>query len=186
MWKLIELSNSHRLLKHVITILLITLITTLAVIYSHSFIPKDTHLLDSVNKIRIENGLKPVKYNRKLAKSSMSKACDMNEKRYITHTSPDGKLWEFIKDTGYHYVMAGENLAQGCTDEGCVELWMLSPKHKAIILDPRYKEGAVSRCGDSVALHFGTRLTLKQRIQIIIFKLKAILKQETVLPTIKT
>lgn len=146
----------------------------------------DTTVLKMVNEIRAENGLSPVKYNKKLAKSSLTKACDMNEKHYITHTSPDGKLWEFIKDTGYHFVMAGENLGQGCTDEGCVELWMKSPKHKEIILDHRFKEGAVSRCGDSVALHFGTRLTLKQKIQIMIFRIKAILKQETILKTTNT
>ena len=167
-------------------VLAIIVIPTLVIISSHNFALKDTHILDMINEIRIENGLSSVKYNRMLAKSSKDKACDMNEKHYITHTSPDGKLWEFIKETGYHFVMAGENLGQGCTDEGCVELWMRSPKHKEIILDPRYKEGAVSRCGDSIALHFATRLTLKQKVQIMIFRLKAILKQETILPTTKT
>jgi len=146
----------------------------------------DTSVLGMVNEIRVENGLSPVKYNRKLAKSSKAKACDMNNKHYIAHTSPDGRLWEFIKDTGYQYVMVGENLGQDCTDEGCVELWMRSPKHKEIMLDPRYKEGAVSRCGDSVALHFGVRLTPKQRIQIIIFRLKTLLRHETILNSTNT
>ena len=59
----------------------------------------DTSVLGMVNEIRVENGLSPVKYNRKLAKSSKAKACDMNNKHYIAHTSPDGRLWEFIKDT---------------------------------------------------------------------------------------
>lgn len=163
-----------------------TIVPILLLINLLNFNKPDTSMLNMVNKIRVENGLSPVKYNKKLAKSSMTKACDMSEKHYITHISPDGRLWEFIKDTGYHFVMAGENLGQGCTDEGCVELWMKSPKHKEIILDPRLKEGAVSRCGDSVALHFGTRLTLKQKIQIMIFRIKAILKQETILNSTNT
>ena len=170
-------------MKPILTFLLSIVIGSIALICSHDFVAYDPTLLNLVNDVRKENNLQPVKFNKKLAKSSLTKACDMNEKRYITHTSPDGKLWEFIKDTGYHFVMAGENLGQGCTDSGCVELWMLSPKHKAIILDPRFKEGAVSRCGDSVALHFGTRLTVKQRVQIMIFRIKAILRQETILPT---
>lgn len=129
-----------------------------------------------VNQVRIDNNLPPIKYNRLLAKSSMNKACDMNDKHYMTHKAPDGRQWEFITDTGYKYLTLGENLAQGCTDEGCIKLWMNSPTHRDIILNPKFQEGAVSRCDDYLALHFGTRLTIKQRLQISIFKLKQILK----------
>jgi hypothetical protein len=173
-------------MKPILTFLLPIIIGSFALICSQNFVAYDLTLLNLVNNVRKENDLQPVKFNKKLAKSSLKKACDMNEKHYIAHTSPDGKLWEFIKDTDYHFVIAGENLGQGCTDEGCVTLWMNSAKHKAIILDPRYKEGAVSRCGDSVALHFGVRLTVKQRIQIMIFRLKAILRQEKILRTTNT
>jgi uncharacterized protein YkwD len=146
----------------------------------------DTSVLGMVNQIRVENGLSPVKYNRKLGKSAMARACDMRDKNYIKHISPDGKLWEFFYDASYYFKSAGENLAKDCTDSDCVKLWMLSPKHKEIILDPRFKEGGVSRCGNSLVLHVGTRLTIKEKLKIMIFRVKAILKQETILNTTNT
>lgn len=139
----------------------------------------DDTVLDMVNQIRLENGLSPVSYNARLGRSSMSKACDMRDKDYITHISPEGKLWEVFYDAGYYFKSAGENLAKDCTDKDCVTLWMQSPKHKANILDPRFKEGAVSRCGNSLVLHLGTRLTEEEKLKIIIFKIKTLLRQET-------
>lgn len=144
----------------------------------------DMTVLNMVNEIRVENNLSPVSYNAHLGRSSMAKACDMRDKGYITHISPDGKLWEFFYDSGYYFKSAGENLAKDCTDQDCVTLWMLSTKHRANILDPRFKEGAISRCGDSLVLHLGTRLTMKEKLQIMVFRIRAIIKQERVIKTI--
>lgn len=146
----------------------------------------DKAVLNMVNEIRIENGLPAVRYNSLLGKSAMSKACDMRDKDYMTHISPDGKLWEFFYDSGYYFKSAGENLARDCIDSDCVVLWMDSPKHRANILDPKFKEGAISRCGNSLVLHLGARLTVKEKLKIMIFRIKAILKQETVINTSTT
>lgn len=155
-------------------ILIIIIIPIVAVIISHSFISKDTHLLDPVNKIRIENGLQPVKYNTKLARSSHDKACDMAKNHYMQHTSPvDGRLWEWVKEANYPYLMVGENLGEDCRDNDCTSLWMNSDKHREIILNPYYRDGAISECETSVVLHFATPLTFKQRVQIAKFKVKA-------------
>lgn len=146
----------------------------------------DNAVLDMVNQIRVENGLPPVSYNARLGRSAMAKACDMRDRDYITHVSPEGKLWEFFYDAGYVFKSAGENLAKDCIDNDCVTLWMQSPKHKANILDPRFKEGATSRCGDSLVLHLGTRLTLKEKFQILIFRLKIFLTWELLQKSIQT
>lgn len=146
----------------------------------------DKTVLNMVNEIRIENKIAPVIYSKKLGQSSTRKACDMKNNNYFSHFSPNGLLWEFFTNVDYRYKSAGENLAKDCTDKDCVTLWMDSPKHKAIILDPRYKEGAVSRCGEYLALHFGSRLTIKEKLTIIIFRIKAILKQETVVYSTNT
>ncbi len=143
----------------------------------------DMTALNMVNDIRIENNLSPVSYNAHLGRSSMTKACDMRDKGYITHISPDGKLWEVFYEAGYYFKSAGENLAKECTDKDCVTLWMQSTKHRANILDPRFKEGAISRCGDSLVLHLGTQLTIKEKLQIMIFRIKTILKQEIIVKT---
>ena len=155
-------------------------------IFGLNFSKTDKAVLNMINEIRIENGLSPVAYNLLLGKSSLARACDMRDKNYIKHISPDGKVWEFFYVSGYYFNSAGENLAQDCTDEDCVTLWMLSLKHKEIILDPRFKERGVSRCGNSLVLHVGTRLSIKEKLKIMIFRVKAILKQETILKTINT
>jgi hypothetical protein len=108
----------------------------------------------------------------------MAKACDMEDKGYIAHISPEGKLWEVFYEADYSYKSAGENLAKGCTDTDCITLWMESPRHRANILDPRFQEGAISRCGNSLVLHLGTRLTMKEQLQILIFRLKIFLRWE--------
>ena len=131
----------------------------------------DTTLLKMVNEKRVENAVSPVIYSKKLGQSSTRKACDMKINNYFSHFSPNGLLWEFFTNVDYHYKLAGEDLAKDCIDEDCLALWMLSPKHREIILDPRYKEGAVSRCGEYLVLHFGTRLSLKEIMQMVIIEL---------------
>lgn len=166
--------------------LLIISIPTLILLNLLSIDKPETTVLKMVNEIRVENSLLPVRYNPRLGKSAMSKACDMEAKKYFAHISPDGRFWEFLTEAGYKYWIAGENLAKDCTDKDCVTLWMNSQKHKDIILDPRFREGAISRCGNSLVLHFGTNLTLKETLQIMIFRIKAIFKQETIINTTNT
>lgn len=174
MWKLVEYANSHRYLRSAATIVLVIIIPSLALISSHNFIPKDTHLLDKVNEVRSEHGLEPVRYNSKLAKSSKRKAaCDMAKNHYMQHTSPvDGRLWEWVREAHYFYVAVGENLGEGCKDNNCTSLWLNSDKHREIILDPKYKDGAVIECETSVVLHFGLRPTPIQMWRMIIFRVK--------------
>lgn len=173
MWKLVEYVISHRYFRSAATILLVIIIPILAIISSHNFIPKDTHLLDKVNEVRKEHGLEPVKYNSKLARSSKRKACDMAKHHYMQHTSPiDGRLWEWVKEAHYLYVAVGENLGEWCRSNDCTALWMDSPKHREIILDPKYKDGAVSECETSIVLHFGLRPTPTQLWRMITFRVK--------------
>ena len=155
-------------------------------IFGFNFSTTDKTVFNLVNQERVENGVAPVIYSKKLEQSSTRKACDMKKNNYFSHFSPNGKLWEFFTNVDYRYKFAGENLAKDCTDKDCVTLWMQSPKHREIILDAKYAEGAVSRCGEYLALHFGTRLSIKEKLKIMIFRIRAILKQETVRLVINT
>jgi len=155
-------------------------------IFGLNFSKTDTTVFDLVNQERVENGVAPVAYSKKLEQSSTRKACDMKNNNYFSHFSPNGLLWEFFTNVDYSFIFAGENLAKDCTDTDCVELWMRSDKHREVILDSKYQEGAVSRCGEYLALHFGTRLSIKEKLQIIIFRVKTLLKQETILYTTNT
>ncbi len=99
-------------------------------------------LLDLTNKDRQQNGAGPLSLNDKLDKAAADKANDMFLENYWAHNSPSGKTpWVFIKNEGYEYVFAGENLARGFADsKSVVDAWMASPEHRVNMLSKNYNE----------------------------------------------
>lgn len=99
-------------------------------------------LLNFTNEKRVENGLPPLAMNTELSDAALAKAEDMIEKDYWAHNSPDGTTpWYFIKNSGYNYVYAGENLAKGFTDSSdVVNAWMASSSHKENLLSENFKD----------------------------------------------
>ena len=97
----------------------------------------DSGLLDSTNKARSENNLKPLAYNPVLDQAAQAKADDMSKRNYWSHNTPDGKEpWIFIDTAGYKYFKAAENLAYGFENSNSAVIgWMNSPSHRANILD---------------------------------------------------
>ncbi len=102
----------------------------------------DQQLLDITNSDRQTAGLPPLDLNGDLTQAAVNKANDMFSKDYWAHVSPTGETpWVFIKDAGYNYVYAGENLARGyTTPQSVVAAWMASPEHRANMLSPHYKD----------------------------------------------
>ena len=99
----------------------------------------------AVNKERIKKSLKPLLVNSILNKAAENKAKDMVGKSYFSHISPSGKKWSaFIRDVGYNYAEAGENLANGYDTVGeMVAAWMNSPTHRENILNSQVIETGV-------------------------------------------
>jgi hypothetical protein len=99
-------------------------------------------LLDQTNQKRRENGLAPVVLNVQLTHAAEMKGDDMFAKNYWAHVAPDGTTpWVFIKNSGYDYLYAGENLARGFTTAtDTVNAWMASPTHRENLLSPNFKD----------------------------------------------
>lgn len=99
-------------------------------------------LLDLTNKERAEEGLNPLVLNDQLSKAADEKARYMFEKNFWAHVAPDGTTpWYFIKNSGYEYQYAGENLARGFnTSKDVVDAWMASPTHRENMLSPNYTD----------------------------------------------
>jgi len=103
-------------------------------------------ILLEVNNERIQKMIRPLTYNPELTKAAQEKAADMARKSYFSHISPvDGKKWsDFIKDSGYKYIEAGENLANGFNDpKEATVAWMNSPSHRDNILNEGVDETGV-------------------------------------------
>jgi len=99
-------------------------------------------LLQITNQKRQEEGEVPLVLNEQLSHAADLKAKNMFLENYWAHDSPRGETpWDFIKEAGYDYVYAGENLARGFTSaKDVVDAWMASPTHKENMLSSNYKD----------------------------------------------
>lgn len=99
-------------------------------------------LVNLTNQKRAEQGLAALNLDPQLSQAAAGKANDMFGKDYWAHNSPNGTTpWVFIKDAGYEYLYAGENLAKNfANSDGVVEAWMASPSHRSNLLKPEYKD----------------------------------------------
>lgn len=107
---------------------------------SYNITPVD--LLNVTNKVRQENGLSALALDSSLSQAASQKAADMFAKDYWAHVAPDGATpWGFIKNSGYAYLYAGENLARGFSNTSdVVNAWMASPSHRDNMLSSNYDD----------------------------------------------
>lgn len=94
------------------------------------------------NTARIEAGAKPLALNAKLARAAERKAADILAQGYFAHSTPQGKkFYQWIKEEGYKYSAAGENLALDFSDaEIAHEALMDSPGHRSNIINKKYTQ----------------------------------------------
>jgi len=99
-------------------------------------------VLISTNEERAKIGLAPLQINEKLNQAAVAKAQHMFSEQYWAHSSPSGvQPWSFIKNAGYVYKYAGENLARDFDTTGeMVAAWMNSPTHKENIVNPNFTQ----------------------------------------------
>lgn len=99
-------------------------------------------LLSGTNSARAQYGEGALRLDQHLSQAAQAKADDMVRSDYWSHDSPAGKTpWAFITGSGYHYKIAGENLAYGfMNSQDSVAGWMNSPEHRANILNAAYRD----------------------------------------------
>jgi uncharacterized protein YkwD len=116
-----------------------------------------TALLDRINVVRAEHGLRRVYPSTQLRGAAQRHSLDMLRRNYFAHTSPTGStLLDRITGsgfvTGYASWLGGETLAWGTGTlagaRATVHAWMLSPEHRAILMSSTYRWVGISReCG---------------------------------------
>lgn len=107
------------------------------------------NVLNGVNENRYSNGVTILKENKQLDLAAEEKLNDMVTQNYFAHVSPLGKTaFNFIQGVNYGYKYAGENLAEGnWTVQEMIDGkdgWMLSPTHRANILNNNYIETGIA------------------------------------------
>ncbi len=155
-------SNNHRArILHVEGIAVLTVIVLVGQILTHSFstypgpLPAilgfsssitTSQVVEQTNQQRASVGLSTLSSNAQLSAAAAAKGNHMCAEQYWAHISPSGVTpWVFMKNAGYKYSVAGENLARDFADTGSmVSAWMASPTHKANIVNPKYSEIGVA------------------------------------------
>lgn len=99
-------------------------------------------IIEVTNSVRVALGLHPLLIDEKLSQAAQAKAEDMVKHKYFGHLAPTGELFSaFIKRSGYTYRQAGENVAmQHTTIDSLMNAWLLSPSHKANIVNANYND----------------------------------------------
>lgn len=104
-------------------------------------------IVRETNHARVAAGLKALSGSPELSRAAVLKLHDMFSRGYFAHETPTGENVDFfVNQSGYEYVVAGENLALGDfeNDAALVKAWMESSGHRANILNPRYQEIGVA------------------------------------------
>jgi uncharacterized protein YkwD len=104
-----------------------------------------------VNARRAANGLAPLRPSRQLRVAAEAHGADMVSHRFFAHVSPfSGAITDRARRAGYvqndDYAL-GEDIAWGeaelSTPDAIVTAWMNSPGHRAVILDPDFRDVGV-------------------------------------------
>lgn len=107
----------------------------------------EAEILLLTNKAREDaGGIAKLNLNPILSSAASKKADNMFEEDYWAHFGPNGESpWVFIREEGYEYIYAGENLAKNFkSNQDLHTAWMNSEAHKKNILDPRFNEIGIS------------------------------------------
>lgn len=126
----------------------ITISLAVALIFSaqHAFASEinQTNVINLINQERTSRGVPALKIDIDLNQAAGLKSKDMINRNYFDHYAYGLSPWDFIKNSGYNYLYAGENLAMDFnTSEGVVKAWMNSPTHRDNILNPDFTETGI-------------------------------------------
>lgn len=116
------------------------------------------NIISLTNIERSQQTLAALKENSLLTQAARAKAEHMAQGEYFSHIGPDGKEpWAWIRESGYVYAAAGENLAVRFHESAdVVRAWMSSPSHRANIIRSGYTEIGV---GVAEGVYQGTPAT---------------------------
>lgn len=108
-------------------------------------------LTGAVNQQRAIYGIRPVVEVWKLNSTAQRRACDLYKSGQWSHYG-----WQrYIYGIGYWWV--GENIARDYNESGAMGAFMASPTHRANILDKRFTQIGIGRCGNIIVQHFGAK-----------------------------
>jgi uncharacterized protein YkwD len=121
--------------------------------------PLAAQVLAEMQRVRLEHGLPSLRTSPDLRASAESHSLDMADSGYFAHDSADGTpFWKrverFYPAAGYRSWDAAETLlwsSPAVDAASAVAGWLASPRHRAILLSPKWREVGVATVHESDA-----------------------------------
>ncbi len=113
----------------------------------------ESAVLDELNLVRLEHGLKQLRINPKLTAAADHHSLEMVHSGYFAHKSPDGghfasRIKDFYKPRAVRQKWrVGENLIwseQRLSARAAVSAWLASPGHRENLLGHAFREVGIS------------------------------------------
>lgn len=104
----------------------------------------EDYIFQQVNLERAKVGARALVHDATLRSVARSRSQDMGTRNYFDHVTPDGqKVFDLLREIGYAYSTAGENIAVNTypvsqSAQAAMSGWMASSGHKANILATKY------------------------------------------------
>lgn len=125
-------------------------------------------VLGRVNATRTAAGLRPYRFDSRLATIARQRTTDMATKNYLSHVQPDGRsVFDLIAAAGITWYGAGENIGWNSVGDlaasaGYIhQQWLDSPAHRALILSANYNYAAVTQTQAADGRRYWALVTLK-------------------------
>ena len=112
-----------------------------------------------LNSDRIRYNLSPLALDPELCRIARIKSEDMRDNRYFAHESPTyGDVRHMLKQFGYSYTAAGENIAHHRDTEKAQAALISSPGHRRNILSTAYTKVGIGIAFDAQGFIFATQI----------------------------
>lgn len=112
-----------------------------------------------LNSDRARYNLSPLVIDPELCRIARIKSEDMRDNRYFAHTSPTyGDVRSMLRQFGYAYSAAGENIAHHATIEKAQAAFLSSPGHRKNIMSSAYTKVGIGVAVDQKGFVYLTQI----------------------------
>ena len=131
--------------------------------FAHS--ADETKVFELTNQERKKKDTPPLKLNAALSKIARAHSENMARQGKMEHTLDDKSPFDRLRDAGYKFSAAAENIAGGerVTHAMIMQAWMESEGHRTNILEAEYTEIGVGIARDKVGQIYYTQVFAKPR-----------------------
>lgn len=123
---------------------------------------QEQKVLNLINSERTAQGLSPLTLDATLSNLARLKSQDMRDNNYFAHESPTyGRVADMLKQFGYSFSAAGENIAHHATVDKAHAAFMSSDGHRRNILSSAWTKVGIGVCYDRNGYVYVTQIFVR-------------------------